>query len=198
MRRAGVPMAYSSGFSPHPRISYANSVPTGAASEAEYLEIALAESCDPEKVRAALDAALPSGLDILEVVLASPTPLSEMLTGSLWRIDLVGVSDVVLKQAVDHFLAASSVPVQRMTKNGLREFDARHAVMSLSIDGTSLLLLTAHFAPLVRPDDVVAALGRLTADFRPTEVPLLTRLRQGWLNANTGEIDEPASSAPQR
>ena len=198
LRRAGVPMAYSSGFSPHPRISYANSVPTGAASEAEYLEIALAESCDPEKVRAALDAALPSGLDILEVVLASPTPLSEMLTGSLWRIDLVGVSDVVLKQAVDHFLAASSVPVQRMTKNGLREFDARHAVMSLSIDGTSLLLLTAHFTPLVRPDDVVAALGRLTASFRPTRVPLLTRLRQGWLNANTGEIDEPASSAPQR
>src|SRR3954453_9236386 len=64
LRRAGVPMAYSSGFSPHPRIAYANASPTGAASEAEYLEIGLSEVCDPAKVQAALDAALPSGLDI--------------------------------------------------------------------------------------------------------------------------------------
>src|SRR4029453_11201813 len=50
LRRAGVPMAYSSGFSPHPRISYPNASPTGAASEAEYLEIGLAAACDPDKV----------------------------------------------------------------------------------------------------------------------------------------------------
>src|SRR3712207_7269815 len=68
LRRSGVPMAYSSGFSPHPRISYANAAPTGAASEAEYLEIALAAPCNPAQVRAALDAALPPGLDIVEVV----------------------------------------------------------------------------------------------------------------------------------
>ena len=41
--RARIPMAYSSGFNPHPRISYAGASPTGAASEAEYLEIGLAE-----------------------------------------------------------------------------------------------------------------------------------------------------------
>ena len=54
-------------------------------------------------MRAALDAALPPGLDILEVVSASRTPLSDLLTGSLWRIDLVGVLDAVLEQAVDRF-----------------------------------------------------------------------------------------------
>ena len=72
LRRAGVPMAYSSGFSPHPRISYANAAPTGAASEAEYLEIGLAAPCDPTQLMAALDAALPPGLDILEVVSRRP------------------------------------------------------------------------------------------------------------------------------
>ena len=51
LRRAAVPMAYSSGFSPHPRISYANAAPTGAASEAEYLEIGLAAACDPARSR---------------------------------------------------------------------------------------------------------------------------------------------------
>ena len=59
LRRAAVPMAYSSGFSPHPRISYANAAPTGAASESEYLEIGLAAVCDPDEVLNALDEALP-------------------------------------------------------------------------------------------------------------------------------------------
>ena len=198
LRRAGVPMAYSSGFSPHARISYANSVPTGAASEAEYLEIALAESCHPEKVRAALDAALPPGLDILEVVSASASALSDVLTASLWRIDLLGVSDATLERAVGQFLATSAVPVQRMTKSGVRDFDARGAVVSLSIDGNSLLLVIAHLVPLVRPDDIVAGLGRLAPDFRPTEAPLFTRLRQGTLDLSSGAIEEPAWSAPSR
>ena len=48
--RARIPMAYSSGFNPHPRISYAGAAPTGSASEAEYLEIALAEVVDPARV----------------------------------------------------------------------------------------------------------------------------------------------------
>ena len=46
LRRAGVPMAYSAGFTPHPKISYVGAAPTGTASEAEYLEIGLARSCD--------------------------------------------------------------------------------------------------------------------------------------------------------
>ena len=64
-------MAYSSGFNPHPRISYAGASPTGSASEAEYLELAIAEVIDPASVHAALDEAMPDGLDIVEVVVAS-------------------------------------------------------------------------------------------------------------------------------
>src|SRR5438270_13005495 len=66
LRRADIPMAYSAGFSPHPKISYAGAAPTGVASEAEYLEIGLAEQRETDAVAAALDAALPPGLDIVE------------------------------------------------------------------------------------------------------------------------------------
>src|SRR5437764_13524249 len=59
LRRAGIPMAYSAGFSPHPKVSYAGAASTGVASEAEYLEIGLAQRCDPDQVRRDLDAALP-------------------------------------------------------------------------------------------------------------------------------------------
>lgn len=68
LRRARVPMAFSAGFTPHPKISYVGAAPTGAASEAEYVEIGLAQRCDPEQVRAALDASLPPGIDVLECV----------------------------------------------------------------------------------------------------------------------------------
>ena len=100
LRRAAVPMAYSSGFSPHPRISYPNASPTGAASEAEYLEIGLAVPCDPDKVRDALDAALPSGLHVVEVAVARPGALAEQLTGSHWEVDLAGLSAATLQAAI--------------------------------------------------------------------------------------------------
>lgn len=55
LRRAEVPMAYSAGFTPHPKVSYANAAPTGTGSEAEYLEIQLAERRDPQRLRELLD-----------------------------------------------------------------------------------------------------------------------------------------------
>ena len=65
LRRAEIPMAYSSGFSPHPRISYANAAPTSAASEAEYVELGLKEVCAPAKVVEALNEVLPHGFVVL-------------------------------------------------------------------------------------------------------------------------------------
>src|ERR687883_1213011 len=71
VQRAGVPVAYSQGFTPHPKISYASAAPTGVASEAEYLEVGLQARVDPAEVGAALDAALSPGLDVLDAVIAA-------------------------------------------------------------------------------------------------------------------------------
>lgn len=191
LRRAAVPMAYSSGFSPHPRISYANAAPTGAASEAEYLEIGLAAVCDPVKVRNALDDALPAGLDVVEVVQAPPGALANLLTGSRWQVDVPGLSAATLRAAAEAFLAKDAVPVQRMTKNGMREFDARAAVIALDAEDARLLMTLAHQTPLVRPDDVLAGLRVASPAFAPPEAAVLTRLTQGELNSDSGDITEP-------
>src|SRR5689334_11770019 len=82
--RAQIPMAYSSGFNPHPRISYAGAAPTGSASEAEYVEIALREIVDPEGVRTLLEEALPDGLDVLTIVESKGGSLSDRLEASRW------------------------------------------------------------------------------------------------------------------
>jgi radical SAM-linked protein len=196
LRRAGVPMAYSSGFSPHPRISYPNASPTGAASEAEYLEIGLAAACDPDKVRASLDAALPPGLDVVEVAVARSGALAEELTGSRWQVDLAGLSIATLQEARDAFLAEDEVLVQRMTKNGVREFDARAAVVRLEVEDGRLTMILAHETPLVRPDDVLAALRAASPELAPKEAPILTRLAQGRLDRESGAIGEPGHADP--
>ncbi|HXZ75985.1 MAG TPA: TIGR03936 family radical SAM-associated protein [Streptosporangiaceae bacterium] len=68
VRRAGLPIAYSAGFTPHPRISYAGGAPTGVASEAEYLSLALTERQAETQVCQRLDAALPDGIDVIDVI----------------------------------------------------------------------------------------------------------------------------------
>lgn len=181
LRRAGIPMAYSSGFNPHPRVSFANASPTGAATEAEYLEIGLAERCDPERVRLALDSALPPGLDVVTVVEASGAGLSERLTGSRWRIEWEVGDPELLRRAVAAFLAADSVPVERMTKHGLRTFDARAAVVELRFADGALELVSRHLTPLVRPDDVLKGLTECTPELTVPPNVLLTRLEHGAL-----------------
>ena len=184
-------MAYSSGFSPHARISYANAAPTGAASEAEYVEIGLAEARDPEQIRGALDVALPAGLDVVAAQVAPGDHLADLLTGSRWRIDVAGVAPEDAERAVCTFLDQSSVEVSRMTKSGLRTFDARSAVRDLRVGPDHLLVTLAHQVPLVRPDDVLAALAAIDPGWRPISTPLLNRLTQGTLDARSGAIAEP-------
>ena len=191
LSRAAVPMAYSSGFSPHPRISYANAAPTGAASESEYLEIGLAAVCDPDKVRDALDEALPPGLDVVEVVEAPPGALANELTGSRWQVDVPGLSVEVLRTAVEAFLGKDAVSVQRMTKNGLRGFDARAAVIALHAEDARLIMTLEHHTPLVRPDDVLAGLRVACSAFAPIDAPILTRLAQGRLDTESRALTEP-------
>jgi radical SAM-linked protein len=190
LRRAGVPMAYSSGFSPHPRISYANAAPTGAASEAEYLEIALAERCRSDRVRTALNAALPDGLDVLTVVEASGPPLVDRLTGSCWRASVPSADGMALDLAIEALQNSRVVTVQRMTKGGLRCFDVRHAVVMLKREGSALEMVLRQGAPLVRPDDVVSALQALDPGL-VLGAAVFTRLSQGLLDPDTGAITDP-------
>ncbi|MGW3648113.1 TIGR03936 family radical SAM-associated protein [Streptomyces sp. NPDC000878] len=139
LRRAEVPMAYSAGFTPHPKVSYANAAATGTGSEAEYLEIALTEARDPDKLRELLDESLPTGLDIVDAVEARTSGLADRLTASVWELRLEGVAPEDARRAVDLFNAAETVEVQRLAKNGMRTFDARGAVAGLEALETGLV-----------------------------------------------------------
>lgn len=215
LRRARVPMAYSAGFTPHPKVSWAGAAPTGVASEAEYVEIGVTRPLVPSELAAALDGSLPADLDILEVVEAATPNLMERLEASVWEIRLPGIAPEAAAEAVATFRATAEVPVERMTKNGMRTFDARAAVTAIeavtafgdasvpagqSVVGEGggrddrpcaiLRLVVRHLTPAVRPDDVLTGLGRV-AGLVPPVPPQVTRLAQGPLR--DGSDATPAS-----
>ena len=210
VRKAGLPVAYSAGFSPHPRISYSGGAPTGAASEAEYLEIAVTTVCEPADVGRRLDAALPDGIDVIEVAEAAGKSGQAQLEASQWEVIWPGVPASAAASAVRKFLASPSVEVERLTNKGTRTLDARAAVLSLvctentapdrDADGGQygsgrdpadpaagcaiLRMIVRQLTPAVRPDDILAALRQLSA-LEPASPPRVTRLWQGPLSALT-------------
>jgi radical SAM-linked protein len=210
IRRSGLPIAYSAGFSPHPKVSYAGATPTGVASEAEYLEIGLADAREPNAVREALDAALPPGLDVLEVVDAAEHPaktLAEQIEASHWRIVLPELTIEQVSDALAALLAVDSAPVERPTKDGSRTVDVRSALVSatvresgrkdatggagfvnaeLSVTCATLDVVVRHATPAVRPDDILTALRTIGALSTPV-TPVVTRLAQGLLDDTSPE-----------
>ena len=201
LRRAAIPMGYSAGFSPHPKISYVGAAPTGVASEAEYLEIGLARECDPDQVRAALDEALPDGLDILEIVPATPGSLAERMQASQWRVELPGVDPDALRAGVATVLGRTELAVERLTKDGRRTVDVRAAIVTATVRGevvgggrAILDLVVRQATPAVRPDDILAAL-RIVAGLAPDAPPVAVRVAQGPLD-ETGTVSDPL--APDR
>ncbi|WP_306323050.1 MULTISPECIES: TIGR03936 family radical SAM-associated protein [unclassified Streptomyces] len=227
LRRAEVPMAYSAGFTPHPKVSYANAAPTGTGSEAEYLEIALTAPRDPAKLMALLDESMPTGLDIVDAVEARTSGLADRLAASVWELRLDGVSVEEAARAAEAFRAAETVEVQRKTKSGIRTFDAREAVVGLEAHESHeahkasdvsagpadrpseaacaiLRLVVRHVTPAVRPDDVLSGL-RAVADLAPPVPAAVTRLAQGPFDEETGTVTDPLAldreadpTAPQK
>jgi radical SAM-linked protein len=198
VRRADLPVAHSAGFTPHPKISYAGGAPTGVASEAEYLSLALTSRHEAADVRDRLNAALPDGIDVIAVTEDAGGLPASRLTASRWRIVFTDLAPEDVAPAVEKFLTLEHAPVERMTSKGLRRMDARAAVATLDTvspdpvlpdtadtgisntggRGVTLEMVIHHTVPAVRPDDVLTAL-REVSDLTPSVPPVMTRLEQG-------------------
>jgi radical SAM-linked protein len=202
VRRAELPIAYSAGFSPHPKISYAGGAPTGVASEAEYLSLGLTARQAETQVCQRLDAALPDGIDVIDVIegtAGSGSPFGH-LEASEWEVVLPGVGPAQAAAAVTRFLDREEAPVERLTDKGVRRLDARAAVVRMSVseagpvpaspdggqraavtgheDCAILRMVVLHTVPAVRPEDILTAL-REQDGTDPSLPPVTTRLAQG-------------------
>jgi radical SAM-linked protein len=197
IRRSKIPIAYSAGFSPHPKISYANAAPTGCASLAEYIEIGLTEPVDPELVKNLINEALGDGLSIKDAVVARNKDFIDQLEASLWQIELSAVSESKVREAVKKLLENQEVVVERLTKQGIRKFDARGAILALRVNaaepsrGYAIIEVVVRSGnPTVRPDDVLSAL-KSAGGLALTVPPMVTRRAQGKLTEDPFQLLDP-------
>ncbi|MXW60276.1 MAG: DUF2344 domain-containing protein [Acidimicrobiaceae bacterium] len=141
LRRAGLPVAYSQGFSPRPKIAFGLALSTGHESEAEYLDIDL----DPERtdglemgdLPARLSNELPEGMAVTAAVVIDrrTASLQQAVTSCTWQIDVVDTDANTVAGAVARALAAETLVVTRERKGREVTDDLRPGVLSLDVEG---------------------------------------------------------------
>lgn len=168
LRRAGVPMAYSEGFSPHPRISLAVPLPIGVTSEAELMDVVVKKAVSPYFFLQNTKPQLPPGIEILEVqqvVLTAPS-LQSLTRFVEYRVSVKSEgTEEEVRGAIETTLRARELPWHHMRDTGPRHYDLRPLIEELRLEGwadgvaTLGMRLRCDANGTGRPEQVTAALG---------------------------------------
>ncbi|MCU1464452.1 MAG: radical SAM-linked protein [Actinomycetia bacterium] len=176
-----LPLAFSEGFSPRPKVSFGLALSTGHESDAEYVDLVLAEDIDLDALPARLSAALPEGVDVVgAAALAERVPaLQEAVTCVEWRVDvahtdLTEVDPARLRAEIDAALALPALAATRRRKGRDVVEDVRPVIRRITVcDGLPTNELPRSGFPVVememstqprgaKPGDVLAAIGDFT------------------------------------
>lgn len=162
LRRVGVPVKYTGGFSPRPKLSFGLALPTGHESLAEYLdvEVETEESPDYVSLSQRLSDALPLGVDVLGAgsVPAGSRSLQEEVTSCSW--ELVADPHHSLHPLVAETLARTTLVVTRDRKGVPVTDDVRPALLGLSVLAPGRLAIElANNGRGVRPSELIAAIA---------------------------------------
>ena len=163
-RRANLPLAYSEGFNPQPKMSFAAALPVGCTSDHEEFDMVLSPPCVIGEVHAQLDRALPPGMKVIsiEAMPLNAPALQMQLAAAEFEIAVEGEAALELPERVPQFVAAAEVVRDRRGK----VYNLRPLVQTLSLEtarsGRTAVLrvrLQASAEGTGRPDELAAALG---------------------------------------
>jgi radical SAM-linked protein len=195
-RRVRLPLAYTGGFSPRPKISFGLALPTGHESLAEYLDLDLLEEAavDVAALPAAFSEALPSGVDATAVATIDDraSSLQEEVTCCTWRLHVDAPADDI-RALVTRTLEAQALPLERERKGGLSVDDVRPAILELEAaifgpDQTQLEAILATQPRGLRPLELLRTLDPAL------EAARVIRINQ-WIERD-GARREPLSLVP--
>lgn len=150
VRRAGLPIRFSNGFHPTPKISYLEALPMGVASEAELVDLELTQSMDVVQIIADLNVQLPEGFTIIEgglIPWKSPSP-SASIASTRYRVPLPKPIPHDLTERIINFLDSKQVLVTRIKKKREEQIDLRPDVQELSRIDDELELQLKKGSPL--------------------------------------------------
>lgn len=164
LRRAGVPLLYSQGYNPRPKISIAFPLAVGVTGERELLDVMLESPMAPLDFATSVKRQLPAGASILEVEEVYPTlpPLQTQVRSAEYLATVEdGESAESIQKGIDSLLARANLPRQRRN----RKYDLRPLIEDLRLESKGErqcligMTLKAGEAGTGRPDEVLDALG---------------------------------------
>lgn len=199
LRRAGLPVAYTEGYSPRPKVHFGLALPTAYESDAEYLDVDLVDGDVPTPVATLperLTDVLPGGVTVTaaaEIDRKMPS-LQEAVTSSTWRVEVDGAPGAAVRDVVDRGLAASTIEVTRTRKGKTRTDDVRGAVLALElveplVDGGVIVAELAAQPRALRPSELLTGLAGLGG---PPLVERRVRRTNQWIESG-GARSEPLS-----
>ena len=168
LHRADISLAYSEGFSPHPRISLAAPLPIGVTSEAELMDILCSRWVSPHFFTAAVSQQLPQGIKILQVYQIAPSQpsLQSQVGYAEYKVDVETEKEQKdIESALTALLSVEHLPWQHQRDTGKRSYDLRPLIDNLwLIDWhhpycTIGMRLRCDSSGAGRPEQVTAALG---------------------------------------
>ena len=138
-RRAKLPLAYSAGFNPHPEISFASALSTGATSDAEWFDVMLEQDMEPKTFLEAVNAVLPRGFYLSD---AQPMPegiktLSTKTRAAEYCI-IAAMDRAVAGDALENTietLLSGEIVVNKRTKSGIKPVDIRPQILKITVEG---------------------------------------------------------------
>ena len=151
LRRAGVPVRYSAGFHPAPRISFPDALPTGVESDAEIVDVELTRPWSARALVEALNPRLPAGIRVLEAaVIDNKTPPPAVcIAESTYRVELPATVPDDLPARIAAFLAATDCPREREKGRKIQTVDLRHNTVGVELADGALWLRLAKGSPTV-------------------------------------------------
>jgi radical SAM family uncharacterized protein/radical SAM-linked protein len=146
-RRAGLPLAFSQGHHPLPRLSFGPALPVGVESLCEMVDVGLLEPLSAATVRSALNVQLPEGMEILaaEPVGTRAPSIVSSIAALRYHIDVkdfvstASPGDAAIRSRIAAFNAAAHFPVAKWMKGSERVINARPFVSALDLDASGIV-----------------------------------------------------------
>lgn len=143
LNRAGIDVAFSQGFNPHLKVSYAMAMSVGMTSEGEYLDVELATPIEAKKLKSLLNEQAPKGLEILAVkIFEEPVKsLASIITEGIFKVEVPVGDDVTenkIREVIEEILKKDTLELTRKNKKGkLVTKNIRPCIKKLELDGIS-------------------------------------------------------------